>query len=212
MYAFLLLALPALIIRYCFTDRTFSSKQFIPPVLTGLFLGIFLCMAREFFFVSSSLTVNSLPVYFFNDMLSYSVLPSAAVLLIFNLISRDRAEYKAASVFPLEASFYAVLLPFTVISSDEKTSFFLNIILPVLTAAALFAQSAFVTLSAKNALKKSTSVILKAAAVLVPAVIPFVKQIWFFGGSIILYLACTVIVTVLSLLLFAFAQKERADS
>ena len=132
MYAFLLLALPGAIVWHCTTNRSYKFKAFIPPVLLGVFSAVIICIIREFLLTSADIVEESFFLYFICDALNNTALPALILFAAFYFISNDKIKYKFLSIFPLEASFFAILLPFTVITGENRISFFLNTCLPLI--------------------------------------------------------------------------------
>lgn len=206
MYAFLLLALPALVIWYCTGNSRYSVNSFIPPVLISVFIAVFLCLAKEFLFVSSVIVEQNYFTYTAKLIINLTVIPCALLALLFYFISRDSLTYKIHSFLPLEASFYAILLPFYVITGEEKISFFLNICLPVLIVSSLLFSQAMLYKSEKSPKEHKWGTFLIAA---LPMAVPSIIQgLWMFGMHPFFYSIISVAFACLSVILF---RKNRPN-
>ena len=199
MYAFLLLALPGAIVWHCTTNRSYKFKAFIPPVLLGAFCAVIICIIREFLLTSADIVEESFFTYFICDALNNTALPALILFAAFYFISKDNIEYKFLSIFPLEASFFAILLPFTVITGENRISFFLNTCFPLIFLSSI---SISTTASLFSLKVKSKNVILcmRAVSILAFFIPSFAKALWMFGTGVLVYIPFTVIISAAALL------------
>lgn len=132
MYSFLLLAIPAATLCYCFSHSEYRFRNFLIPALTGMMAGILAACIKEFFIFSVYIPKGSVPGNMLH-LFKPTFFPCLALCGLLTFFSKDDRQYKATALFPLISSFYAVYLPYTVISGPESRSFFLLFISPVLT-------------------------------------------------------------------------------
>ncbi|MBP5251326.1 MAG: hypothetical protein J6Z17_02815 [Treponema sp.] len=207
MYAFLLLALPGAIVWHCTTNRSYKFKAFIPPVLLGVFCAVILCIIREFLLTSADIVEESFFSFFLKDLLNNTALPAFIIYAAFFFISKDKPDYKVLSILPLEASFFAILLPFTVITGENRVSFFLNTCFPLifLSCISVSTTTAFYSLKAESKLHIWLFRTAAAAVFFVPS---FTKTVWMFGYSALLYIPLTLLISAGSLYLAVKAKSE----
>ena len=116
MLLFLILLLPCAFTAYCFIVK---DKKIILPSLAGFFSAVIVCACRYFFSYEHRLVYSSFSENFVYYLLKQNFLPIIIVSVLFALITRDTWEYKVKNFFPLMCSYFAVYLPYCVISSSE---------------------------------------------------------------------------------------------
>ena len=116
MILFLLLLLPLSLIIYVLDVK---DKKMITTIFIGAFTAIFVSFCRMFF----SFTHRIIPYEFSNNFWYYiiyqNLLPIILLYGIFFLISKDEMEYKIKNIFPLLCSYFAIYLPYCVMSMSE---------------------------------------------------------------------------------------------
>ncbi|MBO7638308.1 MAG: hypothetical protein J6S91_04965, partial [Treponema sp.] len=119
---------------------------------------------------------------FIHLLLTQTILPIVLCLAAFLIFSRDSAVYKAESLGPMLAAFYAVVVPFTVISGPDKTTVFMNFGKPLLYSGMFILLSLFAALgTAKMAQKKIFIAIPFYIIALVQIPIPaFIENRWYY--------------------------------
>ena len=195
MHTFLFLALPCALIWYTLTNSKYEPKAFIAPLLTGALLAIVSCAFQEFFTFSFQIRTESHIRTFISMLLKDTTLPVLVITAIFAFFCNDDNEYKSSAVFPLSGAFYAVFLPYHVMTGESKAAFLL-IAKPVLISAMLFAFTAFLQASfyALDNAKKPLSITMAVTAVLVTTIPSVFETAWYYGVSdIILSIAALVI-------------------
>lgn len=120
MLIFFILLLPACLLIYEFERK--NPKDFIPAA-TGFLSSIVLCVEKVFFMYSHRIIPFSFSENFIYYLFRLYVLPVLVVYGLFFLFSKDKLEYKINSFFSLLSSFYAVYLPYSVISSYSSNVF-----------------------------------------------------------------------------------------
>ena len=155
MYTFLIAAIPLLLLILVTNNNSFSWKSFIPPIAFGLTIGMIYALVKKFFIFSDFILTEDTNAGFIHLLLTQTILPIVLCLAAFLIFSRDSAVYKAESLGPMLAAFYAVVVPFTVISGPDKTTVFMNFGKPLLYSGMFILLSLFAALgTAKMAQKK----------------------------------------------------------
>ncbi len=116
MLLFLLLLLPAAFLVYAFIIK---DRSIILPAFAGLITATFVCACRFFFSYEHRLIYFSFSENFVYYLVKQCFLPLFIVAAVYALVSRDKAEYKIKNFFPLMCSFFAVYLPYCVITASE---------------------------------------------------------------------------------------------
>lgn len=117
MILFLVLLFPIAIAIYFLQTQ---EKKYLPAVYVGVMAGLLFCAFRIFFMyehrlINASFLPNYLYYFFRNGFL-----PILFVYGLFYLFTKDIQEYKISSFFPLISSFYAIYLPYYVVSNTES--------------------------------------------------------------------------------------------
>ncbi|WP_308692526.1 hypothetical protein [uncultured Treponema sp.] len=181
MYSFLILSIPAAIVFYCCIHTEYSFKSFFAPIAIGLTAGIVSAIFKEYFIFSAYVATSGFFEHFLH-ILKTTLLPPAFLFALWDLFSKDETRYKATAAFPLLASFYAIFLPYTSISSPEKHSFFFLFENPILfICTAFFAQALYlkIKISIKSKQKNKTA-ILAIVFVIISSVLPAIQTLWYF--------------------------------
>ena len=116
MLLFLILLLPCAFTTYCFIVK---DKKIILPSLAGFFTAVIVCACRYFFSYEHRLVYSSFADNFIYYLVKQNLLPLVIVSILFALITRDTWEYKIKNFFPLMCAFFAVYLPYCVITASE---------------------------------------------------------------------------------------------
>lgn len=190
MYLFLLVAIPAAVAGYMFAQPEHERKSFVPPVLCGCIMAVLICAVKAMFIFTEHVWTASFVSGFSMRFLFQWLLPVGALYALFLLVSRDSCGYKLSAFFPLTASFYAVFVPFLVITGEERPSLFLLFAKPVLGVSALQLVSFFLRklccgIKAKSALRVVVYALLAFVCLMVP---PALETLWYFGSPLFLWL------------------------
>ena len=116
MLLFLLLLIPVSLIVYIIIRK---DRSVILPVFAGLITAVVVCACRFFFTYEHRLIYNSFSENLIYYLVKQSFLPLVVVSAVYALISRDNAQFKVNNFFPLLGTFFAVYLPYCVITSSE---------------------------------------------------------------------------------------------
>ena len=116
MLLFLILLLPCAFTAYTFTVK---DKKIIMPAATGFFTAVIVCACRYFFSYEHRLIYFSFSDNFIYYLVKQNVLPLVIVSILFALITRDTWEFKIKNFFPVMCPFFAVYLPYCVITVSE---------------------------------------------------------------------------------------------
>lgn len=133
MYLFSVLIIPCFLIWYVSAFTEFKQKSYIPPVVIGLVTGCIFCFIKAFFFLSSHIWTTSVSNAFWHIFTSDAL----AAIFIFAAwigacIKIDRWEYKLSMFLPLVLSFYAIYIPYDIISNRFNNTAFILFIKPVM--------------------------------------------------------------------------------
>lgn len=116
MLLFTFLFFPLLIALFCLKK---NAKDFIPPIFCGILLSLICCLIKFFFFHSHRIIPFSFSENFIFLLTRQSLVPFILVFLLFFCFSRDCLQTKINSLCLLELSFYAIFLPYLIVSSSE---------------------------------------------------------------------------------------------
>ncbi|MBP5359202.1 MAG: hypothetical protein J6Y69_08470 [Treponema sp.] len=182
MYTFLIASIPLLLLILVTNNNSFSWKSFIPPIAFGLTIGMIYALVKKFFIYSSFILTEDTNASFIHLLLTQTILPIVICLAAFLIFSRDSAVYKAESLGPMLAAFYAVVVPFSVISGPDKTTTFMLFGKPLLYSGMFILLSLFAALgTAKMAQKKIVIAIPFYLIALVQIPIPaFIENRWYY--------------------------------
>ena len=116
MFLFSFLVLPVLLVWFCFYKK---NSKLLPSILFGMLCAVVLSL----FLVLFTFSHRIIP-YDFRENLTYlllnqTVLPLLIPYFLFVVFSRDNWEYKIENFLPLELSFFAVYLPFIILTTAE---------------------------------------------------------------------------------------------
>ena len=117
MLLFLILLLPCAFTAYSFYVK---DKKIILPSIAGFFTSVIICACRYFFSYEHRLIYSSFADNFVYFLLKQNLLPLIIVCALFVLITRDTWEFKIKNFFPFMCMFFAVYLPYCVITSSEN--------------------------------------------------------------------------------------------
>ncbi|MBD5399195.1 MAG: hypothetical protein HDR54_06210 [Treponema sp.] len=182
MYVFLLILMPLLCL-FCY----FISRNKISLVLSGI--GVVTCVL--FCILRSLLSFrHRVPLFSFASNFSYYCIteyafPLVILYALYFLISRDTIELKVKSFLPLEAGFFAVYMPYLIITANSSPvrSFFELFVKPALFAALLILCAALIFFIARSVLEKTAKKsVLYSALLAVALFIPiFLNTLWLLG-------------------------------
>ena len=117
MLLFLLLLFPVSLVLYFLFAR---EKKFSLVVFIGFFTGILVCAIHFIVSYAHRLIPDSFFQNYFYYFIKLSFLPMLLVPAGFCVLSKITWEYKAKAIFPLMASFYAVYLPYYIMSMTDS--------------------------------------------------------------------------------------------
>lgn len=182
MYTFLIAAIPLLLLILVTNNNSYSWKSFIPPIAFGLVIGMIYALVKKFFIYTSFIWTEDTNASFMHLLLTQTILPIVICLVVFLIFSRDSAVYKAESTGPMLAAFYAVVVPFTVISGPDKTTTFMIFGKPLVYAGMLILLSLFAALGTAKIAQKKIFIaipfyIIALAQIPIPA---FIENRWYY--------------------------------
>ena len=175
MLLFLILLLPAAFITYAFTIK---DRSIILPAFAGLITAAFVCACRFFFSYEHRLIYFSFSENFIYFLVKQSFLPLFIVAAVYALVSRDKAEYKVKSFFPLMCSFFAVYLPYCVITASEVYYQAYDLFLKPVIYLAMLVQIALSLLALYNGIKnrKYVTAVFNGLIIILFAIYPAVSD------------------------------------
>lgn len=116
MLLFLFLLLPCAFTAYAFYLK---DKKIILPSITSFFISVIVCACRYFFSYEHRLIYSSFADNFIYFLLKQNFLPLVILSVLLALITRDTWEFKIKSFFPVMCAFFAVYLPYCVVTASE---------------------------------------------------------------------------------------------
>ena len=208
MHAFLFLAFPMALIWYCTTNSKYEVKNFIAPLLMGFLISAAVCTFKDFFTFSSHTWTENSFVTFLKLFFAESFFPVVIVSALFFFFSNNDTEYKTSSEFPLIAAFYAVFIPYVVMTGEHRETFTI-IAKPLSYLALTFALTAFLSLShfALQDKNKKLTVFMIISSFLSLIVPPLLETIWYYGANSIFMCVIAFILFSLSAFFYFIVRK-----
>ncbi len=202
------LLLPLILAALCFYKK---DTRRIPVIFIGLIAGVLVCGFKAFVLYSHRIIPYSFSENVVFLLIRQTLLPVALVYGLFCLWSRDTFEFKAESFCPLLLSFYALYLPYTIISTADHiyTSFSL-LIKPCLFCAMILILAMLMSkLQISVARKKNGFAVLWSILFLAAVVVPsFIEGMFMMDMSYFLVIILSVIYCVTAPVLFWLKKKS----
>ena len=122
MYLFMIFLLPLILAAYCIYKK---DKRIVPVIFVGLIAAVLVCGFKAFFLYSHRIVPFSFGKNVIFLLVRQTLLPVLLVYGIFFVWSKDELSFKIEAFYPLVMSFYALYLPYTIISTSDHviTSF-----------------------------------------------------------------------------------------
>ncbi|MBM7022041.1 hypothetical protein [Treponema sp. Marseille-Q4523] len=117
MYLFLIVFMPLSLVWYLIREK---DKAVIPVAIAGALSSIVFCAFKAFFSFSYRTPRAGFFVNYVYILLAYTLIPVAAVYLVFLVLSKDDDTFLVKSYFPLLCAFFSVYLPYTVLSGSRS--------------------------------------------------------------------------------------------
>lgn len=204
MLLFLFIVLPlSLVVYYLFN----KERKFFCPMLVGALCTVLLCAFKVFFTYSHRLIPVSFSENFAFYLLNQSCVPVCVVSLIYFLMTKDSLENKINAFFPLISSFYAVYLPYQVVSGTTSVYSGYAIFIKPLVYLAMIVQCAlsfrciFSSIKSKKAAFVVINIVLIVAYLIIPAIIETLYAMNLSFVAVIILSAVYVIIPVVHLIL-----------
>ena len=200
--------MPCIFAYYC---SNCDDKALIPVGAVGFLSSALLCALRAFFafaYRTPQAGFFSNYIYF---LFAYSLLPIAAVYVLFFCIVKDDVLFRIRAYFPLLCAFFAVYIPYTTLMGNRAVySGFELFCKPVLYAAMIVASALCVRYAYHAYIRQAQSraiawIILFIVVLFVPAVI---ETLWFVGFSIALWLPLCAVYICMSVCAFFNARTD----
>ena len=176
-------------------------------MLVGVLCAVLLCAFKVFFTYSHRLVPVSFSENFVFYLLNQSCLPVCVVSLIYFLITKDSLENKINAFFPLISAFYAVYLPYLVISGTTSVYSGYAIFIKPLVYLAMILQCAlslcciFTSVKSKKVVFVAINIVLIVAYLIIPAIIEALYAMNMSFVAVIILSAVYVILPVVHLVL-----------
>ena len=174
MLVFMFVLLPlALLLFFTYS----KERKFQPVFFIGVISATLLCVCKALFVFAHRVVPNSFSDNYFYFLLHESLLPQVILFGLYFLIAKDDVKFKFNSYFPLLCSFYALYLPYCIISSNESEVYsgFCIFVKPVIFLAMLvqcaLMISCFVSDGKLKILKRIIAVFLIIIYLFLPALI-----------------------------------------
>jgi len=218
MFIFLFLAIPLALIFFLASEQ--SKGSFWAAMALSFFTAIIFCFVDEFFIFATHHFTQNIAANFFYIYLKDNLLPSLLLSTSYLLLSRKEWSRRLLSLFPLLAAYYMVYIPYSVITGNERFSFFLCFIKPLLAIsytgfAALSASTAYCLLqnrdgvpADRSAKKQRAAYGLIAAAFVQGAVFSLTETLWYMNFTPLLWIGLSILQAVLLAALYLFASKK----
>lgn len=175
MLLFMFLLLPCVLIGYCIYKK---EPKVIPVIFIGVLSAILLCAFKTFFLYAHRIVPYSVEQNIIYLLVRQTLVPCVILYGLFILFSKDSFAFKVQSLLPLLLSFYAIYLPYTIVSTAEGLySGFDAFCKPILYTFMIFQLSQLSKSICKSFKeKKQFMVVLKSLFVIVYLVIPTVIE------------------------------------
>lgn len=186
MYLFLIIFMPVSLVWYLMHEK---DKAMISVAVTGALSSIVFCAFKAFFSFSYRTPRAGFFVNYAYILLAYTLIPVAAVYLIFLVFSKDDDAFLAKSYFPLLCAFFSVYVPYTVlVGSRSAYSAFELFCKPVLYTAMLASSAVcvfFLYRTGAAGKKLRTWAVMLIVSLFIPAAI---EAAWFVGFPFFVWL------------------------
>lgn len=116
MLLFMFLLLPCVLIGYCIYKK---EPKVIPVIFIGVLSAILLCAFKTFFLYAHRIVPYSVEQNIIYLLVRQTLVPCVILYGLFILFSKDGFAFKVQSLLPLLLSFYAIYLPYTIVSTAE---------------------------------------------------------------------------------------------
>ena len=197
MYAFLLLCIPCISLYLMLSEKKYTLRSFVPPLVFGLIVSIIVCVVWGFFIVYTHLWTASFARSFLFLLLRDTLVPTVVMFGLFFFFSKDTLEYKVSAFLPLMGTFYSIYIPYLVLSGTNSERFlpFMLFIKPLLIAALVILETEALkrTLAAferKNRLHITLYIAMALAVLVLP---PLIEALWFYNSYRLLWIPLAVL-------------------
>lgn len=174
----MLILIPAVLV---FCGIRADDKAVVPVAMTGAAAGVLVSFASALFSFRHRIPAFSFASNFFFYTAEEYVLPLILLYIVYFFITKDSLEFRLRSFLPVTAGFYAVYMPYRIISSAGAAfSFFELFTKPALFLSMLVLCAWLVFLIGKHSCDKAVRFIvidsvIMAVVLFVP---PFLNTLW----------------------------------
>ncbi|MCR4735371.1 MAG: hypothetical protein K5829_10260 [Treponema sp.] len=135
MFIFSFIYLPLLLVWFCFY---YKSQKLVPVISIGIIVAILVCACQAFFTFAHRVIPYNFSDNFLYLLFRQTLLPLVILYTVFCLVSRDEIQFKVDCFLPLTLSYYAIYLPYIIITTSEGLySWFVLFFKPMLFGAML---------------------------------------------------------------------------
>lgn len=185
MYTFLFACIPLIVLLVCCSSGKHNWKSFIPPVAIGGLVALVFYLSRKFVFFNRYTWTTDLASAVVHITVYDVIIPFVICMAVFCIFDRSKLVYKAESIAPLMLTFFAVMVPYNIISGDDGIASFMIFGKPLLYAGMPILVSVFATLGAEFVEKKQLVpgilfFVLGLPWLVVPAI---VETLWYYSGN-----------------------------
>ncbi len=203
MYAFLLLAVPCLLLF--FLRSPLAKGSYWLAFCLGFFPALAWCIIDEFFIFTAYRFVPVFSRIYIHTLIKDIVLPTVLLCGPYFLISRREKSDRAFALLVVLAAFYITYLPYGVITGEERFSFFRILVKPVLICShiVLLPLCCVGLCRSIKVQKKPLAAAFAVGMLVFPALPPLAESLWFLAypasawiGTGVLLLAAAVLLSI----------------
>jgi len=212
MYLFLLVAIPCLLYGWMYAQQSYERSSYYMPILIGIVSAMLVCTFKSFFVFSTFVWTTSFIRGFLHLLFIEELLPVGLLYGAFIFFSKDDNDFLACAFLPLIASFFAVFLPYRVITMDEELSVFPLFVKPVLFVSMIsflssLAHRIFNGIEAHDKKAIVKNAIMAFAACCVP---PLLESWWHLGGKLLFIIPFAFVYALAAFLVYQKLKQETA--
>lgn len=210
MYLFLLVAFPAFFIGWLFAQPDYKRTSYLFPIISGAIIAALVCTIKALFVFSKHTWTTFFLSGFIHLLFVEVLLPCALLYGAFLFFSKDDNDYRASSFLPLMAAFYAVFIPYRVITMSEPLSVFPLFVKPIIyvSMVSYLSSIAFELFAAIDDKNKNKIIHYSGVAFLSACFPPALEAWWHLGGKLYFIIPLAVIYTALAFALYLKMKKD----
>lgn len=138
MHVFLIVIIPLMYaVAECICNNRKIDREQMTCIFTGLVIVSIYALIDFFAIGSSHMWINTFSSVWLHYLITETVIP-IVICIIPIIIARDDIRVKVRCLLPVLAAFYAVFVPYKVLSAGASPDVFVMVLYPLLMAAMLF--------------------------------------------------------------------------